>query len=340
VIAGLVASTLYFAISPLRTAHSELLSRTSPTIYDVLIAAFGGLAGIVAICSKQKGNVIPGVAIATALMPPLCTAGYGLATVQFHYFFGALYLFTINSVFIAIAAMVVSQVLKFPEKRRVEEEQKTKVNRWTLVVIIVTIIPSIYFGYLLVQKERFSENASQFVNNVSLFEGNYLMKHEIDPDTKTISLTYGGSGLTEDQKDAIRSKAQDFKLTNPIIEFHQGLSFDALRQKVTESEFQTAEIHRLSSQLQRSQQILDSVQNRAVLGKQLLTEIKPLYPALKSCAYAETLVYSDSLADGTKMVQVVFGVPHDSLTVEQQQKIGEWIRARLQSDAVQVLFKE
>ena len=100
VIAGLLTSTIYFAISPVSTAQSELLARTSPTIYDVLIALFGGLAGIVAISSKLKGNVIPGVAIATALMPPLCTAGYGLATGQFSYFFGAFYLFTINSVFI------------------------------------------------------------------------------------------------------------------------------------------------------------------------------------------------------------------------------------------------
>ncbi len=114
VIASLIASTAYFAISPISTVHSELLARTSPTIYDVLIALFGGLAGIVAISSKQKGTVIQGVAIATALMPPLCTAGYGLATGQFYYFFGAFYLFTINTVFIAISSVLISQILKFP----------------------------------------------------------------------------------------------------------------------------------------------------------------------------------------------------------------------------------
>ena len=102
VIASLIASTTYFALSPISTAYSELLARTSPSIYDVLIALFGGTAGIIAITSKQKGNVIPGVAIATALMPPLCTAGYGLATGQLDFFFGALYLFTINTVFIAL----------------------------------------------------------------------------------------------------------------------------------------------------------------------------------------------------------------------------------------------
>ncbi len=124
VVASLAASTTYFAISPISTAHSELLARTSPTIYDVLIALFGGLAGIVAISSRKKGNVIPGVAIATALMPPLCTAGYGLATAQFQYFFGAIYLFTINTVFIAISSVAISQILKFPITTLVDEARK------------------------------------------------------------------------------------------------------------------------------------------------------------------------------------------------------------------------
>lgn len=114
VLVSLLASTAYFTLSPISTAHSELLARTSPTIYDVLIALFGGLAGIVAMSNKQKGNVFPGVAIATALMPPLCTAGYGLATAQFDYFLGAFYLFTINAVFIALASVAISQLLKFP----------------------------------------------------------------------------------------------------------------------------------------------------------------------------------------------------------------------------------
>ena len=152
VIASLLASTAYFAISPISTAHSELLARTSPTIYDVLIALFGGLAGIVAISSKQKGNVIPGVAIATALMPPLCTAGYGLATGQFEYFFGAMYLFTINTVFIAISAVVVCKILKFPITTLVDNAQKKKVNRWISVVIALVLIPSIYFCIILFRK--------------------------------------------------------------------------------------------------------------------------------------------------------------------------------------------
>jgi len=121
---SLLTSALYFLLSPLNEAHSELLARTSPTIYDVIIALFGGLAGIVAMSSRLKGNVIPGVAIATALMPPICTAGYGLATLQLNFFFGALYLFTINTVFIAFAALIVCQFLKFPIRSIVDPARK------------------------------------------------------------------------------------------------------------------------------------------------------------------------------------------------------------------------
>jgi uncharacterized hydrophobic protein (TIGR00271 family) len=198
VTASLIASTAYFLISPISTAHSELLARTSPTIYDVLIALFGGMAGIVAISSKHKGNVIPGVAIATALMPPLCTTGYGIATLQYSYLFGALYLFIINTVFIAISSVIISQMLKFPIRALIDAGQKKKVNQWISFVIVLVLIPSIYFGYLLVEKENFMAKATQFVGTVNITEGNYLLKNIIDPEKKSIALIYAGTPLTKE----------------------------------------------------------------------------------------------------------------------------------------------
>ena len=147
VLVSLLTSALYFFISPVNSAHSELLARTSPTIYDVFIALFGGVAGMLALSSKLKGNVIPGVAIATALMPPICTAGYGLATLQPTFFFGALYLFTINTVFIAVAALIVSQVLKFPIRHMVDSERAKKVNHYITAILVITANPSINYGY-------------------------------------------------------------------------------------------------------------------------------------------------------------------------------------------------
>ena len=155
-LAALVTSTLYFLLTPISTEHAELLARTSPTIFDVLIALFGGLAGIVAISSKNKWNVIPGVAIATALMPPLCTAGFGLSMGNWSYFFGALYLFTINSVFIALSAMVVSQLLKLPKQTHLLSREIKNKNIAIAVVIALTVLPSFYLGYTLVAKEKFN----------------------------------------------------------------------------------------------------------------------------------------------------------------------------------------
>jgi len=181
-IATLVAlstSTLFFLISPLNDAYSELLARTTPTIYDVLIALFGGFAGIVATFSKQKGNVIPGVAIATALMPPLCTAGYGLATLQFNFFFGAFYLFIINAVFIALATFIIARLLHFPLTHLQNARADKIAQRIVWLIVIVTLLPSLYFGYDVVQRERFTKNANQFITNEAHFKDDYLLKEEI-----------------------------------------------------------------------------------------------------------------------------------------------------------------
>src|SRR5690606_26825915 len=165
-------------VTPLGEAHSELLARTQPNIYDVIIALAGGLAGIVAISSKQKGNVIPGVAIATALMPPLCTAGYGLATAAWNYFFGAFYLFTINTVFIAVSTLLIVRFLRYPIWQGVDEAMNKPANRWVSAIATITILPSIYLGDILVQQEQFSRNAQTYIRNETHIEGDYLLKSD------------------------------------------------------------------------------------------------------------------------------------------------------------------
>lgn len=259
VVASLFASTTYFALSPISTAHSELLARTSPTIYDVLIALFGGLAGILAISSKQKGNVLPGVAIATALMPPLCTAGYGLATFQFQYFFGAFYLFLINTIFIALAAVWVSQLLKFPIRGQLDESKKKKINHAITAVITIVLLPSIYFGYRLIQEERFTQDAKSYVSNVSVHEGNYLLRHSIEPQKRKISLTYGGNPMSEIQKSTILSKTLDFNLQPDMITIEQGLTFGYDAGSGAEVLRLREELVNLQKDLQRKNAVIDSL---------------------------------------------------------------------------------
>lgn len=337
--ASLLASTAYFFISPISTAHSELLARTSPTIYDVLIALFGGLAGIVALSSKLKGNVIPGVAIATALMPPLCTAGYGLATLQFNYFFGAFFLFTINTVFIALSSVIISQILKFPIRTLVGAENKKRVNRWISFVIILILIPSIYFGYVLVQHEKFTEKANQYISTVSITEGNYLLKSQIDPKTQTINLIYGGVSLSDEQKKTIIEKARTFSLHDAKIQFQQGFSFDQITRKNTEVENLTSEINRLTLMLKEKEIQIETMSNINDIGMQLLKEAKILYPSIITCTYAETEAYNDSIPSPQKVQLIVFKTKGKYLRNSEKETLEEWLQVRLKSNRLKIIYE-
>ncbi len=333
VIAGLFASAGYFLISPVSTAHSELLARTSPTIYDVLIALFGGLAGILATVSRQKGNVIPGVAIATALMPPLCTAGYGLASFQLNYFFGAMYLFTINAVFIGLSAVAMSQFLKFPLRTIIEPKQKKRVNSWISLVILITTIPSIYLGYQLVQKERFIENASKFTRAIGILEGSYLMRQEVNPEKKVITLVYGGNLLTPDQKLFLNQTARLHAIDSAALNIQQGFSVNN-DNKVEEDLF-NSEINRLSLRL-KSQQ--DSIRNMQILGQQLYLELNALYPNIAASSFAEGYVYSDPKNKAVKMAIIFITLRDKGLTDDEKEQVSEWLKKRLRTSAIKVVY--
>ena len=334
VLAGLIASTAYFAMSPVSTAHSELLARTSPTIYDVLIALFGGMAGIVAISSKNKGNVIPGVAIATALMPPLCTSGYGLATGQFNFFFGALYLFTINTVFIAISSVVFAQIFKFPITSIVDERRKKHTNRIISTVIFITILPSIYFGWGLVKKEQFNERAAMYTRNITVFEGNYLLKSDVTAEKRTIKLIYAGNSLTENQRKRIAEKALEFKLENAQIEIEQGISLSDGTDN-NDREILMSEISQLKARLALNKTRQDSI-NRT--GYFLLTEIQALYPQIKACSFAETNRYETQKDKGEKVTLVILSV-EGHLKYEDRERIETWAKSRLKREQVAVIFE-
>ena len=338
ILASLVASTAYFAISPISTAHSELLARTSPSIYDVLIALFGGLAGIVAISTKQKGNVIPGVAIATALMPPLCTAGYGLATGQFDFFFGAFYLFTINTIFIAIASVWISQILKFPIRGVIDNVKKRKITRTTNFVIVIVLLPSIYFGYKLVQQEEFQQKANQYVDNISYFEGNYLLKHSIDPKLRKIILVYGGTTLLDNQKSTIIRKSTDFDINGASIEVKQGLAFIGTDDKNMEVYKLKEQIIGLNEKLSKNKSEFDSIQNQQKFGQILFNEIKTIYPQIRGCGYSESLNYRDTLTFPIKTSTVVLSVKKRISTTDKT-KIYNWFKERLKKEEVKIFYE-
>ena len=231
---SIIAATIYFLLSPLDNETPELLARTAPSLYDVLIAICGGIIGIVAGSRKDRGNAIPGVAIATALMPPLCTVGYGLAKFKLDFLGGALFLFLINTVFIVTTTYIFVRVLRFPKKTFLDPKNEKRVSTIMLILAVVTIIPSTYFAYTQIQEEVFNNRVKYFVQEKfesTDFHKNhpstYLVKYEIDYDAKPsqVVVIFSGDRLTEEEIKIYKSDLKDYSLGNADLRIQQGSDF-------------------------------------------------------------------------------------------------------------------
>ena len=206
---AVLASALYFYISPVQAATSELLARTEPNIFDVFIAIFGGLAGIIGQTRKTLDNVIPGVAIATALMPPLCTAGYGLANGNWNYFFGASYLFFINAFFIFFASFI---VLKGVYSLPFHEQAEERIRRNQLIFLVIGLImaiPSIYAGYDMTIKYTESNHLEQFIKNDINQDGRrQVIDYSLDRKNKLVDIVAIGAPVTSEERAQLDDKLQ------------------------------------------------------------------------------------------------------------------------------------
>jgi uncharacterized hydrophobic protein (TIGR00271 family) len=339
VIAGLLTSAAYFFITPIYQAHSELLARTQPSIYDVIIALVGGLAGIVAISSKNKGNVIPGVAIATALMPPLCTAGYGLATSNWGFLFGALYLLTINTVFIGSATLITVRLLRYPIRNSADEDQKRMANRWVTFIVLLTTVPSIYYGYLLVQKETFIQNANNFIANEGYIEGDYLLKNELDPAKRQIKLIYGGKTIGEPEKQRLLKRKNIYGLHQATLVIQQGFSISDVNKDLTQAERYQAEINRLKAELSLNIHKQDSIVTIKKVGSPLYREMKPLFPEVSYCSADKQIFYTNSNRTRHYTV-VILGSRNPRKTNRDISRINNWLKVRLKSDSVKLYVEK
>lgn len=237
VLISILASTLYFIITPLKLDEpTELLARTNPTIYDVLIALFGGIAGMLETSRKEKGNVLSGVAIATALMPPLCTVGYGIAELNIHYITGALYLFIINSLFIALAVFLAAKYLGFPMAEfsdpKVEKRRKTSIT----IIVLLIAIPSCFSAFNIIRENNFTIHAGSLVNKHKTIGGSYIYDHKVITDEKPykVEIFIAGDALTAEQKEIIYNDAENFGLTRGQVVFREEAADNA--SKVTETE--------------------------------------------------------------------------------------------------------
>ncbi len=335
--ASIAASTVYFLLSPVSNAQSELLARTSPTIFDVLIALFGGFAGIVAIISKNKGNVIPGVAIATALMPPLCTVGYGIAIGNPGYFLGALYLFTINSVFIALSSMIVTQILKFPKHEFISPKYK-KVTKLTLWIVIgLTVIPSVYLGYTLVKKEKFQNAADLYIHDVSHYKNNFLLRNVVNADKRYVELIYGGNLMTDVEKSAIRKEGEQFGLKPSEIKIIQGLKMNDFKDEFSEIAKLKSDFSKFEKIIDERDSIIASLKMSENFGKQLLKEIKAIEPDIKSVIFNKTKIFEDGKSANVSFVRVA---SDKAINKRSKVIVKSWLMERISGDSLIVVFED
>ncbi len=329
---GLTASTLYFLISPITDAHSEILSRTNPSIYDVLIAFFGGFAGIIALSTKYKGNVISGVAIATALMPPLCTAGYGLATWQLNYFIGAFYLYLINSVFIASATIILGYLLKFPKKKYEHPENEKKVILIIWLITLLALIPSVYSGFMIVEEYNYNKNANEYITAEANFTNDYLLRKKIDSKNKIITLTFGGKEITSSKINILKKKLKNYNLKNTTLEIKQGFTFLNDKNQINFL------LNKNEKQLDTFSKKLDSIRFNRMLSKQIYKELKVQYPEIQS-AIIELVPINQDIQEQEKMVYLILINFEKEINKEEKNKIEKWLKLRLNTQNIQFVFR-
>lgn len=340
---SILASTVFFMISPVGEGHSELLARTSPTIYDVLIGFVGGGAGILAIGSRSKGNVIPGVAIATALMPPLCTAGYGLATWQLNYFFGASYLFIINSIYIAFATFIGCKLLGYKSAAAVDAARARKVKRIVYTLAVLTMLPSVWLTYNMLRENKFLMRANAFVSHECVFPETQVVsdKAYTDNGEHVISISLIGKPLQLDSLElALSSRLKFYGLEGTRLHIIQGsLTSSAEPANAVE---ETRTVYQMAqTTIMGQQQQIDSL--RRVIsnmgrdaGEEVAPELKVIFPDVSDIAINRS-VFAEVGTNRMDTVNVALVHFSSALSENQRRKLKEYLETRLKVADIEIV---
>ena len=339
---SLIASTVYFLLTPLQEPTAEMIARTSPTIWDVLIALFGGIAGMIGNTRQKKGNVIPGVAIATALMPPLCTAGYGLATLQPRFLLGAFYLFAINTLFIALSAALVTVLLKVPAHRQISPLRQKKINRIILSITIITVIPSILIGGMTVYNSVMDSNIDRYLKSQFVFSDTQLVQSSADKLEKKISVSLVGQPVSQEAIELLRKELTNYGLEGYTLHVTQNSvstelensdrvtialqenTISALQKKLEEKERELDEVNRKLDDYESSPDPADKLQTLCETAPQIFTK-------LKECSVG---YMSDSAGEYILLTAAVNGPMSDA----EIETLENWLRTETGLDRVKIYF--
>lgn len=372
---SLLTSIIYFLITPLKEASPELLARTKPTILDVLIAIFGGIAGIVAGSRSEKSNVIPGVAIATALMPPLCTAGYGIATGQYSYFFGAFYLFFINSFFIALSTLIIVRYLHFPKHNYLNKQKEKQFKRYITIFVLIVILPSANIFLNVMQETRFYTTAKKFMDNEFKFDNIEIInqKFRYSDSLSTIDLYLIGKKMPKYVIKDLNKKLNNYGLIargnyirrkffsitdSTVLRIHQNpnekdssiytkidyltnnLSKD-VRSGILEDIYKKNEeiIKYKDARIEFLEQELIKIKKDTIPIHLIAKEIKIQFPKIIKFAYAKSL---ESNMDGKIDTIPYFLIKWNNYAwraqrIKQKEILNKWLKVRLQLDTLQVI---
>ncbi len=344
---SVATSFLYFLFWPLNDAHSELLARTSPTIYDVFIGFFGGAAGILAIGSKVKGNVIPGVAIATALMPPLCTVGYGLATWQMNYFFGALYLFFINSVFIACATTLGVKLMHYAPHSFSNPARARRVRNLITTIAVLTMLPAAYLTFNMLQENNFKANCGRFVDDEFNFDGTQVLNYKavFTRKMKTLTVSLVGKVLPKDSlMIAMTDKLPDYHLGGTRLRIIQG---DASSGNVDVAQVTSGMLRDMyqvtQATIARQQTMIDSLKtacSEMALNDSasaiIAPEIKVLFPEVQDIAVTRGIV-SNISTNELDTLNIALVKYSRAMSRQQSERFQSYLEARLRKRDITIV---
>ena len=342
---SLLAATLYFILTPLEIDNpTELLARTRPTIYDVFIALFGGLAGVLETARKEKGTVISGVAIATALMPPLCTVGYGIANLSWQYTIGALFLFSINCIFIAMAAYLMAKFLKFPVKT--VEQHRTRYFILSYGLVILLAATSIFTGYNVIRENDFTKLANRFVKKNQNIGKTYIYDSQVNIDSKPymLELRLAGETLNEDTKEMLLRDAENYGIMRSQIVIHEDATVQVDRFNETEivknlmaTNASNVQVRDDSIKVLNAQ--ITAYKQRELPAKQLAEELQVQLPSITRLTLAKGTALEQNMVMSEEQVVVVAHCS-EMPSEEEKARVYEWLKIRLQVEDLEMLFEE
>lgn len=339
---SVVVSLIYFLITPLSLSNpTELLARTRPTIFDVMIALFGGFAGIFEQCRKEKGTVFSGVAIATALMPPLCTAGYGLATGNFGSFLGALYLFCINCLFITLATYFLVRYFRFKKTEYADQGFGLKTQRITTLLIVVFLIPSIWSAVTLVKQNNFDKKAIEFVETHRSIGNSIIYDYKIDhQDGSVLKVFMTGETLTESGRNNMYAYAQEYGIRSEQI---------VIKEYITQNNQGNEEVfkgiyERLDTKIDQYETTIEQLTAELQAAKkddlpylQLANEIAASYPEIKQfhIGHGAHITIDSLKVSPCLLLSIQTDTLMNEASVDQFKK---WIKVRLQVENIEINY--